>query len=281
MNEIDRLTEVPGYTARMVMVTPADAATLLKRNTHNRKVRPSVVAKYVSEIGAGEWRPIPAGIGFDEDGVLLDGQHRLAAIVEAGVAVPLLVVTGFPRASQEKCDRHTRRSLFDAMTLAGYSYSKDAVQACTVLAKMRAENAQAPTQSVGMPADHLVKEALSVYGQSAKAMNVCHGGKSTPANRLFGRAGCLAAFTLWHKYEPTKALAFRTMVVDATAPHRDHPASAAIRSVQSPGWYGSMTSQRELQSVDFSKAMTAILAFRDGRDVQVIKAYAGKLPWAV
>lgn len=62
--------------------------------TSNRKVNPGRVARYTSDIQNGYWEPTHQGIALDTEGNLMDGQHRLAAIVASGVPVTLMVCKG-------------------------------------------------------------------------------------------------------------------------------------------------------------------------------------------
>ena len=128
---------VGGVSHRCVKCTPELAKSLLELNTHNRKITPSVVEKYCREILNGEWYPMAAGIGVDDHGVLVDGQHRLMAIVETEIAVPLLIVWGLPPACQEKEDRHNRRDMFTVFSLAGIITSRKAVQVATFFCRRK------------------------------------------------------------------------------------------------------------------------------------------------
>jgi hypothetical protein len=77
------------------LVTPQWAADVLaNQNTHNRKLRKSWVEKLTRDITAGAFITTHQGIAFDENGTLLDGQHRLAAIVQANRPVNMLVTEG-------------------------------------------------------------------------------------------------------------------------------------------------------------------------------------------
>lgn len=116
------LEVIPGIRSVAVQMTPAFARRLLDRNVHNRKISEKIVLKYTEEIKAGEWRLTPQGIGINDRGELVDGQHRLSAIVRANRTVPMLITIGLPTASQEKVDRQRRRSLFDALYLSGESH---------------------------------------------------------------------------------------------------------------------------------------------------------------
>jgi hypothetical protein len=99
-------------------VTPEMATKWLEGNTHNRKVRDSVVTRYAIDMKAGRWRQTHQGIAFDEEGTLIDGQHRLYAILEAETSVVLQVTFGLPLESQKVVDDGLARSVVDVMRVA-------------------------------------------------------------------------------------------------------------------------------------------------------------------
>ena len=79
-------------------ITPELAAKYLKQNTDNyRKLSRSVVKRYAEDILAGRWEINGETIVFNEDGVLVNGQHRLAAIIMANRAIVTIVVRGVSR----------------------------------------------------------------------------------------------------------------------------------------------------------------------------------------
>lgn len=100
-------------------VTPAMAAKWLDANTHNRGFRRDKIEAYARDILAGTWTENGDAVRFDENGVLLDGQHRLAAITEAQKPVPMFIVTGLPPEAQETMDSGIRRTLSDVLQLRG------------------------------------------------------------------------------------------------------------------------------------------------------------------
>lgn len=86
-------------------VTPSMAEKWLRENnTHNRPLFEKTIENYAREMKAGAWAITNQGIGFADDGVLLDGQQRLSAIVKAGIPIKMLVVTGLPRAYKSNGD---------------------------------------------------------------------------------------------------------------------------------------------------------------------------------
>lgn len=107
----------------VMTVTPELAAKWLKQNSHNRPIRKRAVVDYARDMAAGKWLQNGEAIKFAEDGTLLDGQHRLHAVVTAGVSVVMLVVSGLPRATQETMDAGRKRTVADALGLRGEANS--------------------------------------------------------------------------------------------------------------------------------------------------------------
>jgi hypothetical protein len=109
----------PMPDVEIITVTPAMAEEWLKQNTHNRNVRKRAVADYARDMKAGQWRLNGEAIKFAADGTLLDGQHRLLAVVEASIPVTLMVVTGLATETQETMDAGRKRTAADAFSLRG------------------------------------------------------------------------------------------------------------------------------------------------------------------
>ena len=64
-------------------ISPEEAARFLEKNTNNRALTEQQVRYYAQQMKAGEWTYDGQPIRFAEDGQLLDGQHRLTALVES------------------------------------------------------------------------------------------------------------------------------------------------------------------------------------------------------
>ncbi|HET7443130.1 MAG TPA: hypothetical protein VFJ57_00580 [Solirubrobacterales bacterium] len=105
--------------SRIEDLSPADARALLEQNTHNRSMRQDYVRKLAAAMERGEWRENGEPIQIAEDGTLLNGQHRLHAVVKSGVTVPFLVIRGLPVVSQATMDAGLRRNLSDVLALHG------------------------------------------------------------------------------------------------------------------------------------------------------------------
>lgn len=106
---------------RIMRVTPEMAATWLEMNTNNRKKNRERINAYARAMLAGRWVLTHQGIAFDENGNLIDGQHRLEAIVKAGVAVEMNVTFGVKHAEGEilEIDTGRARTYNNVMQMSG------------------------------------------------------------------------------------------------------------------------------------------------------------------
>ena len=94
-------------------VTPEDAKEILKLNTNNRNIRKKYVQHLASAILNNEWKLTHQGIAISTDNVLLDGQHRLEAIVLADIPVVILVSTNVDKDSFKVIDNGAKRNIAD------------------------------------------------------------------------------------------------------------------------------------------------------------------------
>jgi hypothetical protein len=78
-------------------ITPDIARKWLAQNTaSNRKVAKRTVEAYAREMRAGRWQLTHQGIAFNRSGELIDGQHRLSAVIMADTPIESYVYTGLP-----------------------------------------------------------------------------------------------------------------------------------------------------------------------------------------
>lgn len=100
----------------VVTVTPELAKQWLKQNAHNnRNIRDSDVSKFARDMRNGNWKLTHQGIAFNALGDLIDGQHRLWAVIESGVSVPMHVWTEVPEETVQLIDSGTARTASDSL----------------------------------------------------------------------------------------------------------------------------------------------------------------------
>lgn len=106
------------YGVEQVTVTPQIAEHWLGFNVANRTVTKAKLAQFKDDMARGEWRPQGDTIRFSH-GKLLDGQHRLVALLLAGVTLPMLVVHGLAPETQANMDTGRGRSPRDVLSIEG------------------------------------------------------------------------------------------------------------------------------------------------------------------
>ena len=103
----------------IVTITPKMAGELLNANLNNRP-KSMRRAKILAEImRRGEWIFNGDTIRVSESGVLLDGQHRLTAIVESGIPQKSILVTGLEDDSFKTIDTGKGRTGGDVLAIEG------------------------------------------------------------------------------------------------------------------------------------------------------------------
>ena len=108
----------PEMTTEIVEVAPSVAIRWLEGNIHNRPLRQVDVERMTRAMREGRWELNGESIIFDAQGMLLDGQHRLWACVESGVAFRTVVVRGVHPRAFTTIDQGRRRSLSDHLVVA-------------------------------------------------------------------------------------------------------------------------------------------------------------------
>lgn len=102
--------------SRLCLVTPELAALWLQHQPQNRKLNQSHVRVLTSEILRGAWRTTGAGLQFNQRGQLVDGQHRLRAIIRAKQPVVMFITCG--NSDHAVFDDGIGRTLQQQMTIA-------------------------------------------------------------------------------------------------------------------------------------------------------------------
>lgn len=263
--DFDNQDVVAGVRTVAVRIAPSLAQRLLERNIHNRKLSENIITKYVAEMKAGEWRLTPGGIGFDDQGRLVDGQHRLHAIARSNVTVPMLVTLGLPSASQEKVDRQRRRTLFDALYLVGHAFVRQEVEIATCLCRRSLRS-----ESGVVPSDFLVKQALECHLEHIRAVILCMKGTNKSVRGL-GQASFLAAATLYHAIDAVKCADFLERVRTGAMMPEDHPAMRLRRFLMGETTVRSMPRGGANQSFIFRRAVFAMQAHMEGRSIIALR----------
>lgn len=109
-----------GMTNNLITISPDLAKKWLAMNhPNNRGVVISRVRQYADDMQNGRWRITHQGIAFDEKGRLVDGQHRLLAVIQADTSVNMYVASGLDEASIFAIDGGRSRNLPNILEITG------------------------------------------------------------------------------------------------------------------------------------------------------------------
>lgn len=108
----------------VVTIDPATAERMLGRNTRNRNIRQAQVDALARDMAAGKFMINGESIKFAPDGTLLDGQHRLAAVVQSGATIQTVVAYGVDPQAMKTIDTGRKRSYADVLHMRGEDNAK-------------------------------------------------------------------------------------------------------------------------------------------------------------
>lgn len=127
----------------MITITPEIAEEFLERNHNNRKIKPRKVDKFAYQLSQGQWITNGDTIRFDVKGTLIDGQHRLKAVVRTGVPIrEQLVVRNLPLEAWRTIDDGAPRTYGDVLGRHGLKNAGAIASIAKVL--MLIENGHTP-----------------------------------------------------------------------------------------------------------------------------------------
>lgn len=125
------------HTRDGYVVIPALAKQWLEKNTNNRNVNFAKVKKMAKDMREGHWDTTHQGIAIATDGTLVDGQHRLMAVVESGVTVRMNVTFNAPKS--QHIDSGNSRSMANRVQMSDYDMSwtdKTILSAANLIGRM-------------------------------------------------------------------------------------------------------------------------------------------------
>jgi hypothetical protein len=105
-----------------VFLRPEMAAKLLVNNTNNRNLSSGRVSRYANDIINNRWvEDTGELIKIDTDGCVVDGQHRLSAIVKANKGIYIHIATNVNKNVFDVIDSGKSRTSSDVLQIAGVS----------------------------------------------------------------------------------------------------------------------------------------------------------------
>lgn len=182
----------------LLELTPSIAQRLIdEHNDKNRRARPTRVAQYATEMDRDRWNLGPDPIAFDSDGSIIEGQHRLKAIVRSGKSQVFCVTCGLPSKGRLSAGRGLMRSVGDNARLSGRFDSKNigmAVATCLLKVDSQFKSIVGVPDSAKMDMYEAHQEAIEQVLAVAKA-----------GEYGLRRAGYIAAAVLYWEFDGPSA----------------------------------------------------------------------------
>lgn len=101
-------------------ISPNVARYMLATSLGNRSLKQSKIRSYTRDMQNGLWKLNGETIIFDEDGHLVDGHHRLMAVVASGSAITAAVARGARSEDLNTIDMGASRTIGDVLHFSGY-----------------------------------------------------------------------------------------------------------------------------------------------------------------
>jgi len=152
-------------------ITPSTAKEMLKRNNGNRNLSMAHVNFLTKEMLSGNWQFDGQPIRFTEGGTLLDGQHRLNAVIKSEIAQDFLIIRGIEKDAFKVMDTGKRRSSGDALSALGVAQPNNIAAAARMIIILERGFSSQNTNTQNKPSNTDVLEFYNRHPEIAVLVN--------------------------------------------------------------------------------------------------------------
>lgn len=262
---------------KIMDVTPELAMRWLEKNTHNRPIRHTLVETYALTMKRGEWRLTPEPIAFCKPFVdpatlqkkpetLIEGQHRLWAVIESGVTCKFTVWFGCEPEEFTVIGQGSERTNGDILAVTRKDLKDPTLTASVITAFIRHGLGQNNSVEAWM-----VRKVLEHMGDEVQAVVEAKKMLKKRCNRQLLASLCLA-----HLCNPSMAGLITRQMFDAVGFTEHDPIRAVYLYLQSQL---SATAQRDTSDVQFYKISHGISARMQGRSLKVLRITTEGVKW--
>ncbi len=167
-------------------ITPKIARQMLLNNPSNRRMDQNEIGKMARDMIAGRWQFNGDSIRFDENDALIDGQHRLKAIIQTEVSIKSIVLRGLPNEVRETIDSGAKRTVAARFQMAGIRNAVGTSAAISVMYQIARKNI-GPIPTSGEASEILVKHPHFSESVSLCLNSFPHLGSRLAAMNYIGR----------------------------------------------------------------------------------------------
>lgn len=141
IDELHRFIEKPPATSQIIEYSPGLAEYILTNlSLGNRPKKPAKIKLYAQDLTEGRWGMTGDTIKFGSNGVLRDGQNRLAACIRAGKSLQSHTIFGIDPQLFMRMDVGKNRTPADVFSIAGIAYANHVAASVRWLLILTSEN---------------------------------------------------------------------------------------------------------------------------------------------
>ena len=249
---------------KVIEITPAIATRWLDANEGNRRLDWNYIAQLARDMKGGRFACTHQGIAFDTLGRLIDGQHRLWAILEADIPVRMRVFYNESPENTVHIDGNHPRRAADRMTL-GRSLGTVRADELATLRAMLGGIAMATKRRT-------VHEEMPLLEQHREAIHFAH--EHLPTTRPAGIANCMSRAVVargWYCVSNDQVLERFCEVLHngASSGPREHIVVALRNQLIEIRKYGTTQTVRQRQ---YALVSRALCAYTQGEPLTILRA---------
>ena len=211
-----------------MLITPQIAERFLKENKSNRPPTERLISEYARQMKSGLWfEDTDESIKVDSSGLLVDGQHRLLALIRADVSLRFRVSI-VPSEAYKYIDTGKKRTARDAFAHDGISNYTN------VAAGLRRYVALKKGLSIGYDSGGISMtdirtsnaELLALYSQSPNLYQGAYSNASSwyrKSGRLMRTTDIMAYYLCFSDLSADDAFAFMSFLFEGSAPDPRSP----------------------------------------------------------
>jgi hypothetical protein len=260
----------PAVGAGIERVTPETASTWLETMTLNRPVSDLHVTRLAAAMERGEWSITGEAIKFASNGKLLDGQHRLWAVVMSGVTIQTYVIRGLDEDARDRMDANLPRTATHNLAMHGFTYTNRlAGMISLLLSYEKYGHFDALSGSTRRPSKVEILAVAKARPELVDHLRLTSG----KGLRLRGLSQSLlgALHAIFSEIDPADTEAFFTLLASGAGMEADNPIFQLRKRLADNAQASRKMALREVAAL----IIKAWNAYREGRSIRLLSFRAG------
>jgi hypothetical protein len=201
--------------AEVVTITPAMAEKWLDNNPKNRTLNKRRVARLVKSIKDGQWAVNGEAITIASNGTLVNGQHRLAAVMVSKRPIQSWVIKGVPPEAMATIDLGAVRSLGNHLQMAGIKGAVYALASAVIVCREFRTGAYVHSKEKTSPQEML--EFIEENKRILKAAEIYTAADKAEFRALLPQSLSIASYFMFSKVDRDKAETFFHKLVQGSS----------------------------------------------------------------